>query len=97
MDASVSPEVVGVVRAIAAGVDGVAGIEKCRIRKQGLHLAMDIHVRVDGDLSVRRGHAIGHQVKDRLLTSQHRIGDVTVHIEPFEVSKTECQTEKVSN
>ena len=82
MDASVSPEIVGFVRVIAAEVEGVAGIEKCRIRKQGLHLAMDIHVMVDGDLSVWRGHAIGHQVKERLLASQHRIGDVTVHIEP---------------
>ena len=82
MDASVSPEIAGFVRAIAAGVDDVAGIEKCRIRKQGLHLAMDIHVRVDGKLSVQRGHAIGHKVKERLLASHHRIGDVTVHIEP---------------
>jgi cation diffusion facilitator family transporter len=83
MDASVSPEVVGFIRAMAAEVDGVAGVEKCRIRKQGLHLAMDIHVRVDGDLSVRRGHEIAHRVKDRLLASQHRINDVTVHIEPL--------------
>ena len=84
MDASVSPEVVGFVRTIAAGVEGVGGVEKCRIRKQGLHLAMDIHVRVDGDLSVRRGHEIAHRVKDRLLASQHRVNDVTVHIEPLQ-------------
>ncbi|HXG46149.1 MAG TPA: cation diffusion facilitator family transporter [Methylomirabilota bacterium] len=82
MDASVSPETAAFIRAIAADVEGVAGIEKCRIRKHGLHLAMDIHVRVDGDLTVRRGHEIGHAVKDRLLASQHRINDVTVHIEP---------------
>ncbi|HAB18141.1 MAG TPA: cation diffusion facilitator family transporter [Verrucomicrobiota bacterium] len=82
MDASVPPEVVGFIRAIAVDVNGVAAIEKCRIRKNGLHLAMDIHVKVDGDLSVREGHEIGHHVKDRLLASQHRISDVTVHVEP---------------
>jgi cation diffusion facilitator family transporter len=82
MDAAVSPEVTELVKSIAAEVDGVAGIEKCRVRKSGLHLAMDIHVRVDGDMNVRRSHAIAHQVKDRLLASQHRINDVTVHIEP---------------
>jgi divalent metal cation (Fe/Co/Zn/Cd) transporter len=43
---------------------------------------MDIHVRVDGDLTVREGHEIAHQVKDQLLASQHRINDVTIHIEP---------------
>lgn len=82
MDAAVSPEVVAGVRKLAADVDGVIGVEKCRIRKSGLHLALDIHVVVDGGLSVRRGHGIAHQVKDRLLQSQHRINDVTVHIEP---------------
>ena len=82
MDASVSPETVARVKAIAAAVEGVVGIEKCRIRKVGLHLGLDIHVVVDGELSVRRGHDIAHQVKDRLLSSPHRINDVTVHIEP---------------
>jgi cation diffusion facilitator family transporter len=82
MDASVSPKVAELVKAIAAEVEGVAGIEKCRVRKSGLHLSMDIHVLVDGDMSVRRSHAIAHQVKDRLLASPHRINDVTVHIEP---------------
>jgi len=82
MDASVSPEVVAQVRELAATVEGVAAIDKCRIRKSGLHLALDIHVVVDGDLTVRHGHEIAHLVKDRLLASQHRINDVTVHIEP---------------
>ena len=82
MDASAPPEIVDLVKSIAAGVEGVAETEKCRIRKSGLHLSMDIHVAVDGNMSVHRAHAIAHQVKDRLLESQHRINDVTVHIEP---------------
>jgi cation diffusion facilitator family transporter len=82
MDVSAPHKVVESIRAIAAGVPGVRGIEKCRIRKHGLHLAMDIHVTVDGDLSVRRGHDIAHSVKDRLLASKQRINDVTVHVEP---------------
>jgi cation diffusion facilitator family transporter len=82
MDASVSPEVVDAVRRIAADVEGVADIDKCRVRKVGLHLALDIHVRVDGGLSVRCGHEIAHRVKDRLMASPHRINDVIVHIEP---------------
>src|SRR5262245_49697844 len=82
MDAAVSPEITTAVRSLAADVEGVVAIEKCRIRKVGLHLALDIHVVVNGELTVRRGHEIAHQVKDRLLQSQHRINDVTVHIEP---------------
>jgi cation diffusion facilitator family transporter len=82
MDAAVAPEIVREVRKLAASVDGVVEIEKCRVRKSGLHLALDIHVVVDGDLTVRRGHAIAHEVEAKLRASQHRINDVTVHIEP---------------
>jgi cation diffusion facilitator family transporter len=82
MDASVPAELIGLIKSIAVDVDGVAGIEKCRIRKSGLYLSMDIHVTVDRALTVQQGHAIGHRVKGRLLASQHRIGDVTVHVEP---------------
>jgi cation diffusion facilitator family transporter len=82
MDAAVSPEIIAAIRSLAADVEGVMGIEKCRVRKVGLHLALDIHVVVNGEWTVRRGHEIAHQVKDRLLQSQHRINDVTVHIEP---------------
>jgi len=84
MDASVSPEVIAEVRRLASGVEGVVAVEKCRIRKSGLHLSLDIHVVVDGNLSVRRGHEIAHQVKDGLLSSPYRINDATVHIEPTE-------------
>ena len=87
MDASVSPEIVDQVEAMARRVPGVMSVEKCRIRKVGLHLAMDIHVRVDGDMSVRDGHEIAHRVKDELLSSQHRINDVTIHIEPNDIEE----------
>ncbi|HTD65536.1 MAG TPA: cation diffusion facilitator family transporter [Candidatus Limnocylindria bacterium] len=82
MDAAVSPEITAEVRTLAGGVEGVIEVEKCRIRKVGLHLALDIHVVVDGNLSVRRGHAIAHEVEAKLRASEHRINDVTVHIEP---------------
>lgn len=84
MDAAVAPEITAAARKIAGDVEGVQAIDKCRIRKSGIHLALDIHVVVDGEWSVRRGHALAHLVKDRLLASPHQINDVTVHIEPHE-------------
>jgi cation diffusion facilitator family transporter len=86
MDASPSDTFVSQVRELAAHVDGVRAIEKCRIRKSGLEWTMDIHVVVHGDLSVRQGHIIAHEVKDRLLTAHLRIVDVTVHIEPHDAT-----------
>ena len=68
--------------ALASGVEGVVDIEKCRIRKSGLGYLMDIHVEVDGEIPIREGHLIGHEVKDQLLDSDLPITDVVVHIEP---------------
>jgi cation diffusion facilitator family transporter len=70
------------IRLVAAAVPGVRGLEKCRIRKSGLHHLVEIHVEVDGTLSVHAGHEIARAVKRALLASPHRVGDVVVHIEP---------------
>jgi divalent metal cation (Fe/Co/Zn/Cd) transporter len=69
-------------REIATAVPGVRGIEKCRIRKSGLHYFVDIHVQVDGEASVREGHAIGGRVRAALRGSPLKIADALVHIEP---------------
>lgn len=82
MDATVSAEVLDAIRNEARDVEGVQAIEKIRVRKSGLGLFMDIHVQVDGEMTVTRGHEVAHRVKDRLVASDLRIQDVVVHIEP---------------
>lgn len=82
MDAAVERATEVRVRAVAGAVEGVRLIEKCRVRKSGLGLLMDIHVVVDGELTVREGHAIAHRVKDRLMHGELPVHDVVVHIEP---------------
>ena len=72
------------VRVLALAVPGVSALDKLRVRKSGLSYLVDIQVRVDGDLSVRAGHAIAHAVTDALLAAAPlKISDVTVHIEPM--------------
>ena len=39
-------------------------------------------VEVDGDLTVRRGHEIAHEVSNHLKSSALSVQDVTVHVEP---------------
>jgi divalent metal cation (Fe/Co/Zn/Cd) transporter len=52
------------------------------IRKVGFRYYVDLHVLVDGRLSVTSGHQIAHQVKDSILVADPRIAEVLVHIEP---------------
>jgi cation diffusion facilitator family transporter len=70
------------VRASAVSVPGVVRIDKSFIRKMGLSFYVDLHVEVDGNISVREGHHIAHAVKRAIQESDSRIADVLVHIEP---------------
>ena len=82
MDLQAEDELVDEVRAASASVPGVEAIEKLRIRKSGLEFFVDIHVEVDPEMTVERGHRISHDVKDLLITQFASVRDVLVHIEP---------------
>jgi cation diffusion facilitator family transporter len=84
MDAAAPEEIEEDIRQAACGVAGVVEIEKARVRKSGLGYLMDLHVVVDGNISVQQGHLIGHAVKDRLNEGPIPVTDVIVHIEPDE-------------
>ena len=84
LDTAPRGEIVDVVRDAARSVAGVIEVEKLFIRKMGLSFYVDLHVKVDGDISVREGHRIAHEVKRAIQESDRRIADVLVHIEPAE-------------
>jgi cation diffusion facilitator family transporter len=70
-------------RKAAMKVPGVHALEKCYVRKMGFEYYVDLHVEVDGRLSVFEGHDISHRVKDAIMEDNHSINDVLIHIEPF--------------
>jgi cation diffusion facilitator family transporter len=82
MDTAPRGQIVDVVRDSAGAVQGVLEIEKLLIRKMGLSFYVDLHVKVNGAISVREGHHIAHEVKQAIQRADKRIADVLVHIEP---------------
>jgi cation diffusion facilitator family transporter len=70
------------VRALAEAVPGVVATEKCYVRKMGFEFFADLHVIVDGSISVREGHDIAHAVKASIMRAKPAVYDVLVHIEP---------------
>ena len=70
------------VRATAATVAGVRGVEKCFARKTGLRYHVDLHLEVDPEMTVRRSHEIAHQVQLRIKEKLDWVADVLVHVEP---------------
>jgi len=83
MDAAPKENIVGQARSIALQVDGVKGVEKCFARKMGYEYWLDMHIEVDGGLSVAVAHELSHTVKDTIRGKLPRVHDVSIHIEPF--------------
>lgn len=87
MDAAPSPHILEDARKTALSVDGVVGLDKIFVRKMGFDYFIDLHVVVAAELTVRRGHDIGHAVKNAICSANPRITDVLIHIEPDDVLK----------
>jgi cation diffusion facilitator family transporter len=84
LDTAPRGDICGPLREAARCVEGVLGVEKCLVRKMGLQFDVDLHLRVDGDITVRQGHGIAHEVKETIRATNPRIADVLVHVEPAE-------------
>ena len=82
LDTAPRGEIVPTIQRAACSVPGVLEVEKCLVRKMGISFYVDLHVGVDGSISVRDGHDIAHQVKDAIKATDARIADVLVHVEP---------------
>lgn len=82
MDTAPPKEILEKVKELGLSVDGVLSLDKCFARKMGLGFFVDLHVIVDGKISVYEGHEIAHKVKDKIITEFPRVSDVLVHIEP---------------
>jgi cation diffusion facilitator family transporter len=89
MDTAPRGEMSDAIRVAAAGVPGVLEVEKCLVRKMGLHFYVDLHVGVDESISVRDGHDIAHEVKNAIQVMDPRIADALVHVEPAAVVRAE--------
>lgn len=83
MDVQANEDVVQEIRRAAESVPGVQAVETLWVRKTGLEFLADIHIEVDGSLTVEQGHRISHNVKDHLVEEFPRLRDVLVHLEPF--------------
>jgi cation diffusion facilitator family transporter len=86
MDEHLHDHVIADIRRLSTNVDGVLDTEKCLVRKTGMVYIVDLHVEVDGKLSVFDGHEISHRLKDYLMEQMPEIADVLIHIEPKRIT-----------
>ncbi len=83
LDESVDQETLSKIEQIALQTKDVKEVHDIRTRKAGETFFVDMHILVDGNISVQEGHDISEEVKTNLLKSNEDILDVLVHLEPF--------------
>jgi cation diffusion facilitator family transporter len=83
VDTMPSVEMIELVRAVAAEVQGVLGVDKVFARKTGFKYHVDLHIEVDPALTVAASHVIAGQVRTRLRSQLRWVADVLVHVEPL--------------
>ena len=84
MDEHLYDDVTNQIKEVAKDVTGIIGTEKCYIRKTGMKYHVDLHATVDANISVKEGHNIAHNLKDRLKMEIPELADILIHIEPNE-------------
>lgn len=83
VDKGASEEVVEELKTLAASVEGVKDVHKLRTRYQGVAVYVDLHISVDGSISVEEGHSIADRVETLLLESEYDVADALVHVDPY--------------
>ena len=83
-------EILKTISEITLGVDGVIAMHDLRVRTSGGLHQMEVHIMVDGQLTVNEGHGIAKAVEHTLMKDVADIERVIVHVDPiFDEKETE--------
>jgi cation diffusion facilitator family transporter len=74
--------VVHQMEAVAGAVNGVLDVHDVKVRTTGGLYLMQLHIAVDGSLTVVEGHNIAKQVEERLAAEIGDLAGVIVHVDP---------------
>jgi len=97
IDAGASEKIADQIRVEAVNFKSVKAVHAVRTRKTGSSIFADMHILVDESLTVKDGHAITEQLKQKLIDTIPDLIDIVIHIEPFnEEELRECETSSVS-
>ena len=72
-------------------VEGVEQVHQLRTRRVGSSLYCDVHIVVDGDLTVRDGHRIADAARDAVLEEVPSVIEVLVHVDPDDDSEMDSR------
>jgi cation diffusion facilitator family transporter len=88
MDACQCTEILSDIEKIAKSVKHVKEVHDIRMRKLGPYLTGDMHVVVDGEMSVREADKIATQIEEQVKQEFDEVTEIKVRIEPHEPAKS---------
>ena len=86
IDAGVPEEIQKKIMGIASNTMGVREVHAIRSRYISSSIQIDLHIVVDGNISVREGHTIADSVEDNIIGGIPEVLEVVVHVDPSQVS-----------
>ena len=84
-DAAPKGEILDKIKKCAMSVDGVIQAHDLRVRISGSRYQMEIHILVDGRLSVLQGHRLAKIVEKRIEEEVDDVGSMIVHVDPADM------------
>jgi divalent metal cation (Fe/Co/Zn/Cd) transporter len=82
MEHSLPEEIEAEILQLAASVPGVSNPHDLRTRRIGNHYAIELHILMDGDISLRQAHDKASEVEDLLRDHYGEETHIAVHVEP---------------
>ena len=82
IDAGAPEEIQNKIAEIACNTTGVHEVHAVRSRYISSSIQIDMHIVVDGNISVREGHTIADNVENGIISSIPEVLEVVVHVDP---------------
>lgn len=82
-DVSAGKEIIEDISKVLDNSAGIHDWHRLRVRRIGRELIMDLHVTIDGDLSVREGHKIIDKVEKQIYNTLSWPVQITIHLDPY--------------
>jgi cation diffusion facilitator family transporter len=73
---------VGSIERVVLAIPGVQSCHKIRTRGRLDDVHLDLHVHVDGNMTLRDSHLLSHAIEETVKGALPQITDVLVHVEP---------------
>lgn len=82
LEKSLSEEQKAQIRDIVLSTPGVEGMHRLRTRRVGKQLALEFHIKMNGDMTLRKAHDIASDVERRLKAAIGPDIHIGIHMEP---------------